>query len=454
MFYGALGVQLQLPELAATLFLLTHLRMEVATLAAFQATLILPWCLKPLFGLLSDTYPLAGGRRRAPYIVLGNVVLAAVWTALARIAHADADVHVVEALLLAASVATCGIDVMYDSLLVVCTQREGPDDHGSRQAQCWAARAAGALVSAAAGGALLQVVTPSTVFALVACVSVGTGVLAAATLYVDEVRVPSGAAAATSACRTRVRALCRAFRTPALWRPALFVFVFAATPSSGDALFAFLVQDLHFTPATLGMLGFVRHAAMLVGTGVFYRCCRFARYRRFFALVVVVSAVLGATPVVLVTHWNRRLGIPNVFFAAGDDLFLSVVGQIALMPILILAAKLAPRGVEAGLYASFVSVLNFAGLVSGYGGAVLTNAFGVTRDNFTRLMPLVLTCTATSLLALLALPLLPRGNVRDVVHATAAAATEARPAAVVDDDDDKSDDDGRRPLMLLEVASV
>ena len=415
-FYFALGIQLQLPELAASLYLLRDLQMDVATLAAFEATLILPWCLKPVFGLVSDTFPLCG-RRRAPYIILGNLVLAATWTALAGSSNAATA----QALLLLASTTTCGIDVMYDSLLVEAAQHEPDTDHGTIQSTCWGARAAGALVAALGGGLLLQVLTSRSVFGLCACVAAAVAVFAGGTLCVGRAtHLPAAAAtpAPRPSCGARVCAIYTAFRQPALWRPALFVFLFAATPSSGDAMFAFLVRDLHFSPQTLGMLGFIRHGAMLLGTGLFQRCWRFTPYRRFFAVVVVVSAVLGATPVVLVSHWNQQWGIPNAFFAAGDDLFLSVLGSIALMPCLVLAAKLCPSGVEASLYATFVSVLNFAGLVSGYGGALLTRAYGVTRDDFTHLVPLVLTCTASSLVALCALPLLPRGSVKELAHRT------------------------------------
>jgi hypothetical protein len=129
----------------------------------------------------------------------------------------------------------------------------------------------------------------------------------------------------------------------------------------------------------------------------------------------MASAVLGASPIILVTHMNTQIGLPNGFFAVGDDVFLSVLGQIALMPCLVLVAKLCPEGIEASLYASFVSILNFAGIVSEYGGAVATHLAGVTKDNFQNLPYLMLGCTLSSLLPLLFLTFLPSGSVRDLV---------------------------------------
>ena len=53
----------------------------------------------------------------------------------------------------------------------------------------------------------------------------------------------------------------------------------------------------------------------------------------------------------LVTHANRAVGIPDTLFALGDDVVLTVLGQVAFMPTLVLAAKLCPPGVEGTLFA-------------------------------------------------------------------------------------------------------
>ena len=193
------------------------------------------------------------------------------------------------------------------------------------------------------------------------------------------------------------------------------MFVFAATPSSYTAFFYFLVNELRFSTTFLGAMTCVRHGAMMFGTYLYSKCFRNANYRKFFFWVVMASAVLGASPIILVTHMNTQIGLPNGFFAVGDDVFLSVLGQIALMPCLVLVAKLCPEGIEASLYASFVSILNFAGIVSEYGGAVATHLAGVTKDNFQNLPYLMLGCTLSSLLPILFLSFLPSGSVRDIV---------------------------------------
>ncbi len=56
------------------------------------------------------------------------------------------------------------------------------------------------------------------------------------------------------------------------------------------------------------------------------------------------------------------------------------VAQLSFMPILVLAARLCPEGVEATLFATLMSVLNGGASLGSALGAGLTQALGVTSD--------------------------------------------------------------------------
>jgi folate/biopterin transporter len=413
LFYFFLGIILQLPDLAVRFYLI-DLGIGVATLGVFQATLIIPWCLKPFYGFISDSV-LIRGLRRKPYIIACNVLCTAIWFIMAQ---CKTPVWAAQLLLFLASVMTCFSDVMYDSILVEIAKQEEGDDHGKTQSWCWGARAVGALVAAGTGGLLLNVVSPQVIFLTEACIM---GIVAVvAYLLIDE---KPFAGPRNTIC-IQSKKLMRSLRNPKLWRPALFVFIFAATPSSYTAFFYFLVNELQFSGSFLGLLTCVRHGAMLVGTFLYSKYLRNTNYQKFFLILVLISGFLGATPIILVTHVNARVGLPDSFFAVGDDLFLSVIGQIALMPCLVLAAKLCPQGIEASMYASFVSILNFAGIVSEYSGALCTYLMGVTKDDFTNLPYLILLCTLTSFSPLCVLGLLPKGNVHDLIAPSSEAVEE------------------------------
>ena len=114
----------------------------------------------------------------------------------------------------------------------------------------------------------------------------------------------------------------------------------------------------------------------------------------------LLSVPLSLTQLMLVTHYNRVLGIPDQIFALTDTVVLTVLGQIAFMPTLVLAGTLCPPGIEGTLFATLMSIYNAAGTLASELGAVLTSYLGVTEKNYDGLPNLVLICSLASLLPL------------------------------------------------------
>lgn len=102
----------------------------------------------------------------------------------------------------------------------------------------------------------------------------------------------------------------------------------------------------------------------------------------------------------LVYHLNRQLGIPDELFTFGDDVVLAVLGQLAFMPTLVLAARLCPPGVEGTLFALLMSIFNGGGILGSELGALLTRILGVTEVDFRNLGLLIALCNLSSLLPL------------------------------------------------------
>jgi BT1 family len=120
----------------------------------------------------------------------------------------------------------------------------------------------------------------------------------------------------------------------------------------------------------------------------------------------IASFPLGMLPVLLITHVNRDLGIPDDLLIYGDDVALAALGQMAFIPTLVLAARLCPPGVEAVLFATLMSINNGAGTVGTEIGAFLTKWAGITESNFDNLAWLTTFCNLSSLWPLLFIGLL------------------------------------------------
>ena len=54
-----------------------------------------------------------------------------------------------------------------------------------------------------------------------------------------------------------------------------------------------------------------------------------------FTWTAITGTALGLTQLLLITGVNRELGIDDRFFALGDSVVLTVLGQLAFMPTLV-----------------------------------------------------------------------------------------------------------------------
>lgn len=393
MVYFVQGI-LGLARLAVSFFLKDDLGLGPAEVSALMGVASIPWMVKPFFGFLSDGLPILGYRRR-PYLVLSGFLGVASWVALATIVHSGMTATAAIAL---GSLSVAMSDVIVDSLVVERARGESVGAAGSLQSLCWGASSIGGLITAYLSGALLQQFEVTTVFWITATFPLL--VSAVAWLIAED---PVEGRSAWSEVAEQMGLLKAAVMQKSIWLPTLFLFLWQAMPSGESAFFYFTTNELGFEPEFLGRVRLVTSFAAIAGIWAFQRFLKWIPFRVIFGWSTVISAVLGLSMLVLVTHYNRTLGISDRWFSLGDSLILTVMGQIAFMPVLVLAARLCPPGVEATLFALLMSVVNFSGFVSYQLGAVLMKWLHVTDTNFEKLWLLVL---ITNLSGLLPLPLL------------------------------------------------
>ena len=387
---GILG----LSRLAVSFFLKDDLGLTPTEVAALTGISMAPWTIKPLFGFISDGFPILGYRRR-PYLILSGLVGALSWLAMATVVNTGwAAIGVIT---LSSLSVTIG-DVIVDSLVVERARNESQSDAGSLQSLAWGSSAVGGLVIAYLGGLLLEYTSTRVVFGITATFPLIVTLVA---WWIAE--DPVTESATWRVIGKQVRQLKQAVTQKVIWMPALFIFLWQATPTADSAFFFFTTNELGFQPEFLGRVRLVTSVAALIGIWIFQCFLKAVPFRVIFAWSTLLSMLLGFTMLLLVTHTNRAIGIDDQWFSLGDSLILTVMGEISFMPVLVLSARICPPGVEATLFALLMSVLNLAGLLSHELGAVLTHWLGVTETNFDNLWLLV---TLTNLSTLLPLPLL------------------------------------------------
>jgi folate/biopterin transporter len=395
---GILG----LSRLAVTFFLKDDLGLSPAETAALTGLGILPWTIKPLFGFLSDGFPL-GGYRRRPYLMIAGFLGCGSWVFLGslKFLHVPQEKWLATLAIVLTSLSIAVADVIADSIVAERARQESYSQAGSLQSLCWSTLAVGGLLTAYLSGFLLEWWGIQTIFFITA--SFPLLVSWSANFITEQPATRKN----WEGVKQQTVALWQAVRQKSIWMPVLFICIWQGTPSAESAFFYFTTNELGFSPEFLGRVRLVSSIAGLVGVWLFQRFFKAVPFRVILGWMTVISTLLGLTTLLLVTHANRALGIDDHWFSLGDTLILNIAGEIAFMPVLVLAARLCPPGVEATLFALLMSLNNLAGLVSRELGALLTQWFGVTEVDFSHLWLLVLVTNLSNLIPLPLLGLLP-----------------------------------------------
>ncbi|XP_039131102.1 folate-biopterin transporter 1, chloroplastic [Dioscorea cayenensis subsp. rotundata] len=401
---GVLG----LARLAVSFYLKDDLHLDPAETAVVSGVSALPWLVKPLYGFISDSIPLFGYRRRS-YLFLSGLLGALSWSLMAT--FVDSKYGAAFCILLG-SLSVAFSDVVVDSMVVERARGESQSMSGSLQSLCWGSSAIGGIVSAYFSGSLVDAYGVRFVFGVTAFLPLMTSAVA---VLVKEQAVASSKVYNPSistpmlleSSKQHILQLWTAVKQREIFLPTLFIFLWQATPQSDSAMFYFLTNKLGFTPEFLGRVKLVTSVASLIGVAVYNTFLKKVPLRKIFLLTTITGSALGMTQVFLVTGLNRQFGISDEWFSIGDSLILTVLGQASFMPVLVLAARICPPGVEATLFATLMSISNGGGVTGGLLGAGLTQLLGVTKDTFNNLAPLLIICNLSSLLPLPLLGLLP-----------------------------------------------
>jgi MFS family permease len=320
---------------------------STAGISAFTALLAIPWALKPLYGLLSDSIPLFGSRRKS-YLV-ATCGLAAL--AFGVLACAQPEAWGSAGLffwLLVATLAIAFADVVADALMVEVGQPLGLT--GRLQALQWGSLYAATIAGGPLGGLLTERHWPRLGFLI--CGALCAATLALALWSIDEPATktkPKRRGAGSS-----LRLLWQAARSPAILALCAYLFLWNFNPCSTTAVHLYMTGPLGLSEPFYG------HSISLMAVASCAASLSYAAYCRM-------------VPMRLLVHASIVLGIAaNLAYAALADahsallvtLLVGFANMTATLIQLDLAARLCPPEVAGTTFALLMSVSNFGAILA------------------------------------------------------------------------------------------
>lgn len=385
-FYFMLGFIFQYPSVAMRFWLIETVKLSPAQMLAIDGLIGIPWCLKPLYGFISDSFPIFG-YRRIPYIIIGCWLSTLSYWAMPWYSN---DIDLVCLCMFTASLGLCIADVVCDSVLVMYAREESEDETGTIQSWVWGLRALGGLLASLIGGVAYNALGGEIVQLTTGCFPLAISILF---LAVEEKPIEQRAAAGDT-----LKVLFKTFTKPSIWRPALFLFLISVTPGFGSVTTYYFENVLKFTPINFSVLDTTSYITSIIGTILYKRYLTKVPFRKIFFYTLSISWFLKWSYISIITGLNESIGIPNMFVAMADSIILSLLGQFILLPAVILAAKICPKGVEGSLYATLMSISNLAGVLSSEWGSTFATMYGVNRHHFDNFWKLIVLCNLLDLI--------------------------------------------------------
>jgi len=366
-----------LPNQTMTIVFKEQFGFSAGQVATFFSIAVIPWLLKPVYGLLSDFVPLFGYRRKS-YFVLGSA-LASVCAAVV-VVTGGAAYWPLAVFFTLMGFGLAFTDVITDAIMVENGRRLGLT--GAFQSVQWAAIYSASMLVGLLGGYLAETRSLRLAFAFAALFPLIS--CAMAITFVRDARATRDSAA----FRATWQAIRAAGRTPTVWLIASFIFLFNFSPQFGPAFLYYQTDTLKFSQQFIGVLAAVNAVGWILGAFLYAPLSRRVSLTKMVWVVVIVGSV--GTFAYLLYRGPASAVVIDVTFG--------IVAMMTQLVFLDLAARACPPRVEGTFFALLMAVYNGAQQGAFVVGGYLYDWVGFTR--------LIFISAAATALVLLVVPFL------------------------------------------------
>ncbi len=329
-------------------YLKETLGLSASTVMYLGSVTTIPWMIKPLYGWISDTFPLWGYRRKS-YMVMSGLLSAATATFIGI--TPVLPLMLLYAVLILDSLGGAIKDVAVDGIMVEEGQRLGLT--GRIQAVQWGFLTLATVITGLAGGYIAEHFDYHLGFKLVA---IFPALVACLSFFYDEKQAVSS---------VQQLSMKEVLKDRQLLLAMLFLFLLWFSPSFGVPVSFKMRDELHFTKLYMGFLGTLGSAFSILGAVWYWRVSKRIDLKKWLFISTVVSAV--STFAYLYLTKTSILAYTVLFGIA------SMATQLIVMDF---CARICPKGKEATTFALIMSVLNLGTFLSGIVGGKLYDLVG------------------------------------------------------------------------------
>ncbi|SCM21459.1 folate transporter 1, putative [Plasmodium chabaudi adami] len=359
-----------------------------ASLNILISIIKIPWAIKLLWGIISDTYPIFGYRRKY-YLMFGSGLCILSLLILGLISHTNISLTIFLLVVYFFGSALCNV---IGEAQVIESGRKGSINSTAKNISIFFAfRKVGFAVMHYLSGYLLSIMNNQHIFLISSILPLSIFISA---FFVVEKR-------SYKKCKIekQIKSIYEIIKTSYIQKLILFIFIMTSTPSSGSILFFFMANELQFTPKLLGKISMFQSLASLLAILLYMLILNKINIKKLLLYSTIVIAPFSLLPLLAVQKIN--IFIPNTLFIITDTILVEFIGELQSIPILVECSRIIPEGFESTIYSFLLSVNNFAIMVSSLISSILTYQLGITSTNFDNLPKMIVICCLTNIIPII-----------------------------------------------------
>ncbi|PIN17999.1 hypothetical protein CDL12_09338 [Handroanthus impetiginosus] len=377
------GLSLGLSKVSTQYYLKDEQKLQPSEAQVYHGMIMIPWIVKPLWGLLTDTVPIAGNRRR-PYFIFAGIIGAISMIILSL--EKNLYLGVALLLLMSGSAGVAIADVTIDAC-VTENSISHPSLAGEMQSLCGMCSSIGQLIGYTVSGVLVHIIGSKGVFGVL---SVPAGLVILVGMIIQEPLIRNFSYKRVSQKFVDASmAMWTALKCPIIWRPCLYMYLsLAVSLHIHEGMFYWYTDAKtgpSFSQEVVGSISAVGAIGSLLGVLLYQNAFRSHPFRRVLFFAQLLYGASGMLDLILVLRINLIFGIPDYVVVVFDAAVSHMIGRLKWMPLLVLSSKLCPSGIEGTFFALLMSIDHVGSFSASWAGGILLLALNVTRTTFDNL---------------------------------------------------------------------
>lgn len=463
-------------------FLFREYAVSGPRLQIYKAIVMLPWAMKPIFGLISDALPIMG-YRKGPYMAISSIVAVVAYGTVGLAEQGALQIRLIVLCLMFGCMQASVCDLLTEARYAEAI-RKRPEHGPDLMTFVWGGITAGTLLATASVGFVIEhlgaqhvgaiVMVPSALILIPTCLNwmeekkltqdqiakqraklweqkellflvmltgAATLTLVGVGLLQDSVWVNLAVAC--------VSAVVVVFFFTVLLKPVIgkmncffFIQTCFVVDISGATFYFFTdtqrqyPEGPHFSKIFFAsVLGVFVAILNLIGMWTYNRYMKVWRYHSLFIFANLLVCVVNLLALCVYTRFNLSLGVPDSFFVLGTWGAWAIVHMWMWIPGVVLLSQLCPQGVEATMYALLAGCHNLGLSTASYLGACLLKALEIAPTGaaneghqFDNLWVAALVQAVAPMMTLVLLPyMIPNALQTEKLLDSEASATEGSP---------------------------